>query len=158
MKKPSTKKKSTTILKKGRNVSEMISVLDDKIKELSSIRTPITSTDGHKITADTDFGAIKQHYSARGLIKVYGYVLNEEKKYEAAILEMGLNKKTAPELLLSGFTAKEWKDDILIRFEEIDRIESLEKLENAKAELKKHLSKEEKLQDSLSLISDILKK
>jgi hypothetical protein len=157
MKNKKTTKKNA-LIKKGASVKDMIDVLDNAIEEINSVPKPSLVTQGYEIGIDTHYGAISQHNTKRGLIKAYGHILNEELKYTAAVAKMGLTKKTAPKLLISGFSPDQWKDDLMSRYEYLDRIENLEKLEAARSEFQKNLTKEERLQDSINIVSDILKK
>ena len=79
-------------MKKGASIYDMINVIDAKIKELSKLKTATTSTDGHELGFDLEFGAVKELGTTRGLIKAYGHILNEETKYLAAVKDLVLKK------------------------------------------------------------------
>ena len=149
-------KKKKSLLKKGTSVNDMIVVIDNAIKEVTEQKEISIETSGHALSRDIKFYSVKDHDTKRGLIKMYAHVLSEEKIYFAAAKDMGLEKDKVPELLISGHSAKAWKQDILSWYNEIDKKEVLNKLNNAKSELKKNQTKEERLAVSLNEVSEIL--
>ncbi len=149
-------KKEKSLIKKGASVKDMILVIDEAIKETESKDIDVFKTAGHMLESVVSYHEVRSQPTKRGLIKMYAYVLNEETLYKAAAKDMKIKKEHIPELLLCGHTASTWKEDILARYNNLVNYEALEKLENAREELEKNLTKEDRLQESLNEVASIL--
>jgi len=89
-----------------------------------------------------EFGNIQSVTDTSELIRAYASVSAREKIYNEAVVEMGLT--TSPQFQIGGFTAEDWKADILLRYKLVNSEELRKELLSYKKEFEDLLSKEEK--------------
>ena len=147
--------KNKVVALKQKDVPDMLKTVNQKTKELEGIEPMPTTTDGHGLQVGVKYGDIKGMDNEQALIRCYGCIMFEEQRYIEAFKEMGI-KEDMPEQILCGHTIKEWKNDILARYQFVSIKRQLAKMSEAKKELEKNLSKEDKLNNSLAKIQDIL--
>ena len=149
-------KKTTSlpVLKKNRlaqeDVPDMLKVVNEKIAALKGESEKAKQTSGEI----KGFGNIYNMERPENLIRAYSSIQAKEAAYNKAVKSMKL--VNAPEFKLDGFTAKQWFQDITDRYSVVTHKEQLDKLNQVKEELSKHVSQEEKLNQSLLNIQDIL--
>jgi hypothetical protein len=96
----------------------------------------------YKTTGNLDgFGDIKQETKLENLIRAFSSVKGREKAYDDAAKDLGLT--TYPQFSISGGTAADWKQDIVLRIDIITHKDKLDKLNDYKEKMSKFLSAED---------------
>lgn len=152
-----SKKKETTAVAlisnfKMEDVPEMIQKLNEKINEITG-----TSEGNVKITEDLpSFGNIQNITDVPKLVQAYASVMTSEAMYENAMKELKLPSKFTYKI--GSYVPDTWKKSIKTRIAEVTQEDLLKKLKDAKAELEKHLSGEDKLKAMFSNLTEIFEK
>lgn len=145
-------KKPTLALAKIDEVPEVLSLLDQEIAKLKTISESVYKTTGNL----ESFGDIKQETKLENLIRAFSSVKGREKAYEDAAKDLGLS--TYPQFSVSGGTAAEWKQDILLRIDVITHKDKLDKLTEYKDKMSKFLSADDQKAMLLKEMTDYFKK
>lgn len=133
----SKKGAATTAIAKIEDVPQVLSLLDQEIGKLKTISESV-----YKTTGNLDgFGDIKAETKLENLIRAFSSVKGREKAYDEAARDLGL--KTYPQFSVSGGTAADWKQDILLRIDIITHKDKLDKLNEYKDKMSKFLSAED---------------
>ena len=137
------------------NIPKMLDTVNGKIKSIENNMPEPTITEGHVLQMAVNYDSIKTLDNEVALIRCYASVMQDEKTYKAAFKEMGIKGKI-PEIVLCGHSIKDWKKDIMDRYEQFALEKQLIKLYKAKIELEKNLSEKDRLKNSMIKIQDIL--
>lgn len=143
--------KVTTALARVDEVPEVLSLLDQEIGKLKTISESVYKTTGNL----EGFGDIKQETKLENLIRAFSSVKGREKAYEDAAKDLGLG--TYPQFSISGGTAADWKQDILLRIDIITHKDKLDKLNEYKEKMSKFLSAEDQKAMLLKEMTDFFK-
>lgn len=146
-----SKTKGTTALAKIDEVPEVLSILDQEIGKLKIISESVYKTSG----VLDQFGDIKQETKVENLIRAYSSVKGREDSYYAA--QKDLKVVSAPVFTVSGGTAADWKQDIMLRIDIITHKDKLDKLNEYKEKMSKFLSAEDQKAMLLKEMTDFFK-
>lgn len=142
---------TTNALAKIDEVPEVLSLLDQEIGKLKIISESVYKTSGQL----EGFGDIKAETKIENLIRAFSSVKGREKAYEDAAKDLG--QVTYPQFNVSGGTAADWKQDILLRIDIITHKDKLDKLNEYKDKMSKFLSAEDQKTMLLKEMSDYFK-
>lgn len=138
-------------LTKVTEVPEILSALDKEIGKLKTISESVYKTTGNL----EGFGDIKVETKLENLIRAYSSVKGREEAYDKAAKELGLS--TYPQFSISGGTAADWRQDILLRIDIITHKDKLDKLKDYKDKMSKFLSAEDQRSILMKEMSEFLK-
>lgn len=122
----------TTALAK---VSDNISLLEERLKEIKNIETSTWATSG-RITMLGGTIDVKTEQSVDKLVMAYANILNSTERLAQAYAALGIDSYPAPKV--DGYTQEEWKKDIELRIRIInqeDEKKALTELKNEWVEL-----------------------
>lgn len=146
-----SKKATTTALAKINEVPEVLSLLDLEIGKLKTISESVYKTSGNL----EQFGDIKQETKIENLIRAYSSVKGRENSYYEAAKDLKVG--TYPVFTVSGGTAEDWKQDIMLRIDIITHKDKLDKLNEYKEKMSKFLSQEDQKAMLLKEMTDFFK-
>jgi len=139
------------------DVPSMLEKVNDRIAMLKGSESEAKHTNGEL----EGLGNIFKMEKPENLIRAYASVLDRERMFNEAVKDLYTKELTSigikvPAFKLNGSTSKQWKDDIKGILATVVHKEELAKLEEVRDELSKHVSAEEKLNQSLLAIDGIL--
>ncbi|TXG80308.1 MAG: hypothetical protein E6R13_08250 [Spirochaetes bacterium] len=143
--------KATTALAKIDEVPEVLSILDQEIGKLKTISESVYKTTGNL----EGFSDIKAETKVENLIRAYSSVKGRENAYYEAAKD--LKVATFPVFTVSGGTAADWKQDIMLRIDIITHKDKLDKLNEYKEKMSKFLSAEDQKAMLLKEMTDFFK-
>ena len=143
--------KKTTAIAKVEDVPQVLSLLDQEIGKLKTISDSVYKTTGIL----EGFGDIKTETKLENLIRAFSSVKGRENAYNDAAKDLGLS--TYPQFSISGGTAADWKQDILLRINIITHKDKFDKLTEYKDKMSKFLSAEDQKAMLLKEMTDYFK-
>lgn len=150
--KAATKPQTGLAIRSSSDIPAALDMINAKIASIEKEQTRSLTTAGKHLP---NRAHICDMDNSDTILEAYAFVMSEERSRQEAAEDMGIKKSLKP-LRLEGHTCAEWKKDLKNRYGVVVYEEELTKLGKAKAELEKHLSKEDQLANSLSSITDML--
>lgn len=130
-------KKTTAVTLRGKDVPDILSLLEKELKSLKAItETPYLTTGNLE-----GFGDIKNETKVENLIRAFSMVRGKEDAYHKAGRELGFD--SYPGFSISGGNAEQWKQDIQLRVAIIQHDDRKKKLQEYKDRVSKFLSEED---------------
>lgn len=122
------------------NAGEVVMSLTQKINELEHIeKPPVTSG---QLTINGNSFVISKAEKTEELIAAYGWIKRTKEAYDEAAQELGV--KQYPEKQFNGYTIDQWKKDIVLRIEFLNKHNTLEKLKELKTKAESFITQEDK--------------
>lgn len=147
-----TPKQELAVIKREDSMMDILRRFDIAIKEQDElINKPFVTTGELE-----GFGKLKDQTDVPTLIKAYGSVMAREEIYSAAAKELGI--ESIPEFIISGGTREQWKQDIQLRINIVQKEENLKVLKSLREEAKGFISKEEQKEDFFNRMNKFAEK
>jgi hypothetical protein len=139
------------------DVPSMLDKVNERIATLKGGIDEAKHTDGHL----DGLGNIFDMEKPENLIRAYASINDRERMFNEAVKELYTKDLTSlgikvPTFTLKGASADQWRNDIRMVLAKVVHKEELGKLEKVRDELSKHVSAEERLNQSLLAIQDII--
>jgi len=141
-------------------VLENYNKVEDEIKSLTaSLKKDFKYNTGDRYL--TGFAIIKEVDDPKELVEILSYLKKQVSSDEDAAAELGINLEELEDdddkPTICGYLVEEWIADVKTRKAELDVINKINKLEKAKALLKKNLSEDDIFNLEMGEVADLLK-
>lgn len=142
-------KKQTTALSTNA-IPNAIAKLEEKLKSFEGINESAYLTGGEI----EGFHNLKEVADLKQLIKMAGTLVDSKRIYDSGAA--GLNLETFPMYEYKGFSVESWLKDIRLRYDLINQKETIDRMNEFKAELAQFLSDEDRKAIVLEKLKDFM--
>ena len=139
------------------DIQRGLEIIETKIGDIRKYRDQKTKTNGDfRYTPSSNFTScdLTKCKDVGQILTVVGFLKNRSELYELGAKEMGLSEY--PVFRWQNYELEDWMHDLKHRLDFINSADRLRKLSDAKRLLSNHVSEEQKRQNDLNKVKDLL--